>query len=97
MALSNIFREPRREITESVIGIIPLALFLYADYQFALWFHEITGGNKDGCPVFLSLFVGIFGLVAFVLVLNVTHALGERLCDSLADRGLELRPKRRSH
>lgn len=37
MALSNIFREPRREITESAIGLGIFAAAAWADYHFAVW------------------------------------------------------------
>ena len=34
MALSNIFREPRREITETAVGLLPILVFLFLDYKF---------------------------------------------------------------
>lgn len=93
MALSNIYREPRREITESVLGILVFSIFVFADYHFATWFHEFSGGARVGCPVPLGFVIGLFALFALVLLLYITHWFGESVCDFLADRGLELRPK----
>jgi hypothetical protein len=98
MALSNIFREPRREITESAIGVAALIPFAVADIFFAPWFHEVTGGDAHGgCPVGLAYFVGAFALLAgcvvMILLALASHAIGEGICNSLARRGLELRPK----
>jgi len=94
MALSNIWREPRREITESVVGLaalIPAALF---DNWFAAWFIRNV---DDRCPPPIAYFLGIlslglgcFFLVAFAIF---SHYVGEEVCDRLAKRGLELRPK----
>jgi len=96
MALSNIFREPRREITESVIGIAFFAAFLFVDSYFARWFHGITGGDQHGgCPVPIGYVFGIFGFGVLWIILGVTHGIGENICNALARRGLELRPKDR--
>jgi hypothetical protein len=100
MALSNIRREPRREITESAIGIVALVLFLWGDYRFSAWFYLFTGGAAhNGCPWQVGMFLGPLFIVVLVLVgLGLaygTHALGELICDAFADGGLELRPKQR--
>ncbi len=57
MALSNILREPRREITETLIGIMATGSFLFVDYKFAVWFEKITN-NGGACPWPLGLFMG---------------------------------------
>lgn len=100
MALSNIFREPRREITESVVGLALAAAILvpllWVDYHFARWFEEITGGaGNGGCPWQLGM--GLFGPMAglgIMAALFATHELGDRACDALERRGLQLRPRR---
>jgi polyferredoxin len=98
MALTNIFREPRREITEQIVGIVPIALFLFGDWKFSLWFQrqqphpgwpDIVLGMMVG--LLIPVLIGIFS----VLLLFFTHYIREEICDSLAARGLELRPKNR--
>lgn len=95
MALSNIFREPKRELIESAIGICLFACGLWVDYHFACWFHDATSGVQGGCPVPLGMVIGIILLAVTWLALLFTHFIGELICDSLALRGLELRPKNR--
>jgi hypothetical protein len=104
MALSNVFREPRRELTESAVGIaITVAVLgpvLGLDYLFGLWFYEFMGGAKAG-PVGEGVLFGMLigavvilvgGLVIF-LGLLVTHAIGEGVCNALQRRGVHLRPR----
>lgn len=95
MALSNIFREPRREITESVMGIAIFLALLWPDYRFALWFQDLTGGPERGVPVIMGLFAGATAGAACVALLFFTHFVGEEVCEWLDDRGLRLRPRNR--
>lgn len=97
MALSNIFREPRREITESALGIGALAIVLYPDYRFAIWLQAqtIDPHGNFGCPWPLGMIVGFICLFFFGLVLFTTHSIGEGICNFLARHGAELRPKQR--
>lgn len=99
MALSNIAQEPRREITESAVGISVvvggLAAYMWADYLFAFWMRAKFGDYQMPLPV--GMFVGfIGGIIVFVLgalFLIATHALGEKICNALDDFGWRLRPK----
>lgn len=101
MALSNIFREPRREITESAVGVSVFLVFIWFDSLFAHWFYGVTERiwPGQGCPVPLGYFLGLLTLlISTILVVGLslfTHFLGEELCDFMANRGLELRPKQR--
>lgn len=95
MALSNLFREPRREITESALGLAVFAVFLYPDYRFALWFGEITGDASGRCPWPIGMLLGAALLALCVLALFILHWVGEGICDFLARHGVELRPKER--
>lgn len=99
MALSNIFNEPRREITESVVGIGIVAVLIVSDYPAACWFQEFTGGAQYGCPWRLGLLLIPVVMVLVVMVsmmaLFATHALGDAACDALQRRGIHLRPRNR--
>lgn len=98
MALSNIFREPRREITESVIGLAAFGTFVLIDYQFGCWLENRVGYSPPGdavFPWFLGMLMGV-GLLAFIfVVLMVTHTLGDTICDGLQGAGINLRPRQR--
>lgn len=94
MALSNIFREPQREITETLMGIAVASLFLWGDYHFALWFQHSLG-DINQCPWPLGMMLGFVGVFFICLACVGIHELGEALCDFLRRRGLELRPKER--
>ena len=102
MALSNIFREPRREITESAVGTVVAVGLLAADYRFGWWFQEALQssgahgpGYYDGVWI-LGMVIGLLTIIAAYPVFFIfPHFVGETICDFLADRGIELRPKRR--
>jgi uncharacterized membrane protein (DUF485 family) len=98
MALSNMLREPRRELTEQAVGMVVLALALVPDYYAAVWL-QAHDTSKDFVPVAIwmiaaALIVGV-GVFVLGLVMYVIHQMGEGICDALARRGLELRPRER--
>lgn len=95
MALSNIFREPRREIIESVVGLMVFAVFAWGDYHFAQWFKDVTGGPRIGCPWPIGMFFGFLLLVAIIGLVLLTHMLGDAICNLFQERGVHLRPRKR--
>lgn len=104
MALSNIFKEPRREITETLVAlsiVLPVAAgFLYADYHFACRFSIATGDPRHADVLFwLGMFIGFLAglmvLMMAVFAAVATHALGESICNRLQEAGIQLRPRQR--
>lgn len=103
MALSNILREPRREITESAVGILAVGAVavpaLWLDYLFAVWFREVSGGDASGVPWPVGIVIGalltLAAVLFFSMVLAATHAAGEGICNALQRRGIYLRPRER--
>lgn len=95
MALINIFNEPRREVTESAIGITVFIILAGLDYAFAIWFQHLTKIIDIEYPIFVGLLFGIFVMLAIWASIHLTHLWGESICNLLAQRGIELRPKRR--
>jgi hypothetical protein len=101
MALSNIFREPRREITETVVGVALITIPVVADYFAARGLQKMPGWGD--IPLFLGMtFVplALFSAVilgAFVLfqIPLLVHSIGESACDALQRRGIHLRPRNR--
>lgn len=93
MALSNILREPRREITETIVGIVIFAVFVYLDSLFAHWLNTFTVYNP--CPIPLGYLLGVLVTIIVALLTVLIHAVGEKTCNALARNGLELRPKQR--
>jgi len=98
MALSNIFREPRREITETIVGTVVVAAVLVPDYYFAQWFQLVRGPDNP-CPWPMAMIIGLFlFLLLFAIVIIGPigiHAIGEGICNSLERRGVHLRPRQR--
>lgn len=91
MALSNIFREPRREITETLVGIVAAIVFMVLPCYFGSWLSHF----KDGPPLLLGAMLGL-ALEGFVVgMFFFIHFIGEEVCDWLDDRGLALRPRNR--
>lgn len=84
MALSNILNEPRREITETIIGVVIVGVclsgFLMLDYHFAVWLNSVT--SPHGVPVALGMtIVGPLGTIICCLSIAsfafFAHFVGE--------------------
>jgi hypothetical protein len=97
MALSNILREPRREITETLMGLAILAVPIWLDYRFAIWFEITTGATnpRDPCPWPVGMIFGAIFAAVLVAVLFVIHALGNVTCNTLEAHGVQVRPRQR--
>lgn len=94
MALSNIGREPRREIIEQVIGVGFVVVYLVCDYQFARWVYAPESFWKD--PGDLTLMVGgLLFIPIFYGLLLFTHIMGEIVCGWLTVVGVDPRPRQR--
>lgn len=99
MALSNIFREPRRELTEQGFGLLPFAAFGLCDYGLASWFQHMAHGTNADAPLILWLLLATMALILGSIVAFgaslLMHALGEEICDAMARHGFDPRPKNR--
>lgn len=98
MALSNIFREPRREITETVVGIVIAVPSIWLDYRFALQFPtwmEPPDIVAYWFCVALGMICGVLIPLALVLLLMAVHGIGNAVCNALQGHGLYLRPRQR--
>lgn len=99
MALSNIFREPRREIIETAVGLAIMVVIFGADYAFARWLEALCGLDSSGAariPWLLGLVVGLGAGMIIMLLAMLTHLIGEAVCDSLQEHGVRLRPRNRN-
>lgn len=99
MALSNIFKEPRREITESAIGILvalgSIAITAVAVYYTGVFMHYVAPKSQLEDCVALAIIVlptCVLGILGLALA---THSIGESVCASLAKRNLDPRPRQR--
>lgn len=102
MALSNIFREPRREITESAVGTVLAGGLIYADYAFGYWLSNYAGcySSNDGIcrheiPWGLGMLIGLFCMIVLGLFIFLTHEIGDAICNALQRQGIHLRPRNR--
>jgi len=102
MALSNIFREPQREITETILGAIVLAAPM-AGLGFASYYLADIISETDNIPFFGALLLSIpFTIISTTMLVGIViaiflalHKVGEDACDALERRGLHLRPRER--
>ena len=109
MALNNIHREPRREITESLVGTLVVLVLSIPAYLVATFLRplEFDASFLRDWPIttflltfaegVLFLAITIFMIVPaiYFLFLYVPHTFGEFVCDELAKFGKELRPNPR--
>lgn len=96
MALSNMKVEPRREITESLLGIVGLVGLVVGDYYFAVYFAGKIM-NKSPGDVAMMMIVVPLGIVVLSLVgvglAYFTHWIGEGISAGLKTMGMDPRPK----
>lgn len=104
MALSNILKEPRREIVETAVGLVPvvavLLLLFGVEYVNYSWAVSSTGAHPEyELPVWFTVFImSVFEITALSvgwLMITFIHLVGEEICDVLQRRGIHLRPRRR--
>lgn len=98
MALSNIFREPRRELIEQTFGFGGLLGLLVIDLLIATALCRVIDGTihvavSEFCLVALFLAPAVMFVVFLASI--AMHALGETICDAMANRGYDPRPKNR--
>lgn len=99
MALSNMRREPRRELTESGLGILAFGAFVAADFMVCR--AIVPYYNVPYAPpwwvaiVALMILVGLLGPILFMGFLYLTHEVGEVVCGWMADLGYDPRPRNR--
>lgn len=94
MALSNILKEPRREIIETIIGGVIFGGFMWGDYAVTNAMHPRDFPDQ----ALMMLFFPIFALAvaaALVFVIMFIHGLGNVICDIMKEMGLDPRPKQR--
>lgn len=93
MALNNIRREPQREITESLVGLVVVVGLVWGDYSFGQWVHSLDPTIHVAIGMFFgALLIILSPAVGFVALVG-THKVGEIVCDVLASFGLHLRPR----
>lgn len=99
MALSNIGREPRREITESVVGTLAAGGWLFAAFLIARYFDPYYVSQYSPpwwfTVSFVTVVVAIFGPFLLFCFLGLTHWIGEDVCDWLKAIRLDPRPRNR--
>ena len=105
MALNNIFVEPQREITESLIGLLVISAImtvaLIVSYHAAVWWITYWEFPMDAFRIIIN--VGAMLVTAFVCsifgffigwgLLEATHEAGDGICNLLAKVSLDPRPK----
>lgn len=100
MALSNMLREPRREITETVVGLLTIIATVtplgWLDWRVSAWATASSPPNEAFIDFvfWLVLIVPVSSVAAFG-VLILIHAVGEGVCNAFQLHGIDLRPRRR--
>lgn len=98
MALSNLRREPRRELIEQGFGALVVIAWVIADYLFIPWSGHLLGIKKADDMVGWAILGSILFAVApfiFMFLLLAMHGLGEMVCGTLRSLGWDPRPRQR--
>jgi ABC-type Fe3+ transport system permease subunit len=97
MALSNIFREPRRELIEQGIGTL-VVLGIVAGWcavgTVICWVDRYPLSNSTA-EFAASMALALPVIALAVAILFLSHALGEWACNRLEAAGIHLRPRQR--
>lgn len=97
MALTNMLREPKRELIEQGYGLIAVGCFVAVDFALAAAVARLVDGtvhvpvSEFLCCAFISLFV----IAAAVVLLLIVHSVGEAICNAMARHGNDPRPRDR--
>jgi hypothetical protein len=95
MALSNIRVEPRREITESLIGIVVVGVIGVGVWMLALWINSLRSTPNMVASILCAMMTVAFGIPLLVALVLFTHLIGEQVSSLLANLGIDPRPKTR--
>lgn len=98
MALNNIRVEPKREITESLIGIGAVIGVVAGDYFLSVWLTRTDGWMAKEPVGLMMLTTPIFFILVTLILVGLTyftHFLGEQVCAGLRKMGVDPRPKTR--
>lgn len=100
MALSNMRKEPRREITETLVGFGWVAGMIGLDYAVGLGFRQFDSSLSIMESMFVGFLAltGVSALIALILggfLLTVIHEIGDAVCGFLERRGVQMRPRQR--
>jgi len=102
MALSNIFREPKRELIEQWYGFVAFVGFMLSIavlnaaltivMTLAIESHYWPSDFKDWAAAQILVLPSMLGVW---FLIYVVHELGETVCNGMAARGHDPRPKDR--
>lgn len=97
MALSNVLREPRRELIEQGLGVLAIGGFIGFDYIItSLIFADFMAPTTYLWADFaFAMFVGAAAIFLGFIGLHIIHWIGEAVCGAMARRGYDPRPTRR--
>lgn len=95
MALSNILREPRRELIEQGIGTAAVLGFVAVDFAIIALISALNDDWPHGGLWVFAFVIIAAAIGALFLIFIVIHAVGEAICNSLTRRGFDPRPANR--
>lgn len=95
MALSNIFNEPRREITESLIGIVCLIPVGISAYWIACRIVEADDKLPFPAALLMGFLLTAAWIISLIMFIFATHILGDKVCNLFQTGRIHLRPRER--
>lgn len=98
MALSNFKREPRREATEQIVGLVAVGLYVWLIVTLVGHSNAKNNFEAVGVGFALALLIPSCLFVLYGLVFIATrfiHAIGEIVCALLRKIRLDPRPTQR--
>lgn len=98
MAWSNVRKEPRREITEQILGVVVGGGWIYACWTVAHPLGLRAAFDVPGQYIFPVIFTIAFAIGAPVVLIATWHSfhwVGEIICGLMAALGFDPRPRDR--
>lgn len=98
MALSNILREPRRELIEQGFGVVALAAIVVVNVSVAIAMCLLFDGtvHVSSREFVAADLTGVVATGILIVILLAIHALGESVCEAMARHDRDPRPTQRA-
>lgn len=95
MTIANMRNEPKREITESAVGITAIIGAVIGGYYGTCYIQSIISWNDTitlGGTYALSALILLAIIIILCIAIPLTHFVGDLICGGLEDLGIQLRP-----
>lgn len=104
MALSNIFNEPKKELTETAVGFLIVAGVIavlvgifFGGVQVCYWINPKVSFDNAAWVTFIYMWLAVVGFILLGVFLSIIHFIGEEFIAARRHRIAQRQPQRRMY